>query len=268
VPPVRHAAAGGALFRVGAASCLRHPRSLLLNAVFVALSMGILITLWSVVLPDSTFRGSGKYDFISLVWYLVIAQALLVPSLRLAGKISEELKDGTVGYRLLQPMPFVFSRLASYLGEAVVTLVVTGAAMALAASAGAGLPDLSWRTVSGLVVVMGLSLLIGFWVALTIGCLSLVLGTSGPLDMAWHRLTLLLGGGLLPLDFYPDQIQRVAEWLPFRLSLYDPARLVFGVENGELLSIVSAQAGWIFVLAVLAGVSLRLSLSGGKLGGS
>src|SRR2546425_407288 len=63
--------------------------------------------------------------------------------------------------------------------------------------------------------------LCAFWLESTIG-----------LALLYSRLTMLLGGMLMPLEVFPQRVQPVLRWLPFATVVYGPARMFVAPEHG------------------------------------
>lgn len=58
----------------------------------------------------------------------------------------------------------------------------------------------------------------------------------------------LLSGLIVPLSFYPVNIQRIASWFPFAYMLYHPVQVFQGVyQNGDLFWIIVHQLFWLTI---------------------
>ena len=70
----------------------------------------------------------------------------------------------------------------------------------------------------------------------------------------------LLGGMIVPLDFYPDGLRVMADLLPFRATLYTPVALLSGkLAGGALAFGLVHQVVW---FGLLAAASLALEPRG------
>jgi ABC-2 type transport system permease protein len=70
----------------------------------------------------------------------------------------------------------------------------------------------------------------------------------------------LLGGMVVPLDFYPDWLRAIADVLPFRATLYTPVALLTGKLGGGAL--VFGLVHQLFWFAALAAASLAIEARG------
>lgn len=75
---------------------------------------------------------------------------------------------------------------------------------------------------------------------------------TGPLTAVTFVHT-VLGGVVVPLDFYPDALRLVCDVLPFRAGLYTPVALLAGKLEGPSLAFgLAHQVVWFGLLALLA----------------
>ena len=76
-----------------------------------------------------------------------------------------------------------------------------------------------------------------------------------------QKLIFILGGFLIPLDFYPDWLQVIAKALPFSAMIYGPSKL-FIQPTWELLGeVILLQTVWIIALGLALVVSYRRGVS-------
>jgi len=61
---------------------------------------------------------------------------------------------------------------------------------------------------------------------LWIGLLAFWLEDVSPVYWVWQKLMFVLGGLMMPLEFYPQFIQKAAAFTPFPVLLADPASFV------------------------------------------
>jgi len=87
-------------------------------------------------------------------------------------------------------------------------------------------------------LVYSLTGLIGFWTLEVWG-----------IAVASGRLIAILNGSLLPLNFLPDSLLRVAKFLPFQYMYYVPVSIYLGrIGSVEALKQIFLQAVWVVLL--------------------
>jgi len=84
----------------------------------------------------------------------------------------------------------------------------------------------------------------------------------------YQKLAFMLGGMLIPLDFYPDWLQAIAKALPFSSITYGPARLFVTPTVELFINVMTLQIVWVVILALLLTFSYRrgvayLTVNGG-----
>jgi ABC-2 type transport system permease protein len=89
-----------------------------------------------------------------------------------------------------------------------------------------------------------------------------------PFLWIYQKFVFILGGFLIPLDFYPDWLQAVARALPFAYMIYGPSKLFVDPSVQLLVNILTMQVMWIIVLGAILVLSYRrgvayLTVNGG-----
>ena len=81
--------------------------------------------------------------------------------------------------------------------------------------------------------------------------LAIFQGITG-LVLIYSRVTLVLGGVLLPIDLFPESVQGVLAALPFASVVYGPARMFVDPDAATLAGLLGRQAVAIGVYAAVA----------------
>ncbi len=233
-----------AAFVSGARSALREPSDLVVRVGFYLVVLVVLASLWHAVF-DSQRATIAGYDFHSIIWYLAAAEgAVIAIAPRLIEDIGFDIGDGSISVEMLRPASVVGLRLAIGLGESLVRLgfaLVTGAVFILIV---AGPPP----SLVGLLLALPAAVL---GVACNLALQHALAGAAFWLDDAkstwflYQKLVFLLGGMLLPLEFYPGWLTHAALFMPFMTAAYAPARLAGGHIE---LWLPAVQVAWLGVL--------------------
>jgi ABC-2 type transport system permease protein len=128
--------------------------------------------------------------------------------------VQETVKSGAVEVAMLRPASFWSLILAGWSGRLCIqALCLLPPAAALGFDLGGAFPS---QGDYGLLVVSCIAcLLCGLCIAFMIGCSTLWLDEGGPVIWISQKLTLILGGMLCPIVFYPHWLQSVAWATPF-----------------------------------------------------
>jgi ABC-2 type transport system permease protein len=83
--------------------------------------------------------------------------------------------------------------------------------------------------------------------------------TTGPM-LIYSRMTMILGGMLIPLQLFPDFAQPLLAVLPFSSMVYGPARLFVSPDVGEFARVLALQTAWTLVFAAAVFALYRVAL--------
>ena len=86
---------------------------------------------------------------------------------------------------------------------------------------------------------MAMIALISFWVE-----------DNEPFFWIYNKFQLILGGVLIPLDFFPSYLRTIAEKLPFGYMFYGPARLAVNFSPIAAKNIIVGQIFWLILATI------------------
>ena len=256
-----------AIFKINLLNSLAYPTELLTRSAMILLFMWIFFQLWRVVFAASGSTSISGLTLHDTCWYLLLAETLELGRPRLARVISEQVKDGSIAYLLNKPYDFLLYQLSSGLGESLPRmgmLFLVGGALVWAMAGPP--PDLvNWPL--ALVALTG-AWLLHFCVNALIGLAAFITEEVAPFEWIYQKLVFILGGMLVPLDFYPAWLQTVAKSLPFAYMMYGPARLFVQPSMQIFVQIISGQVLWLVIVGGLLVLAFsrgmrRLAINGG-----
>jgi ABC-2 type transport system permease protein len=239
----------------------------LVRSLFLLLIVYIFLQLW-----QTTFRGEGAariagYSFKQIMWYLVVTEAMTLACPSLCSRIEEEVKSGDVGFKLVRPVNFIAFHYVEYMSEAAVRFgvnAVLGGALGLIVlgppDSGIGFLWLPAAAFGGFTVNFTLNMalaLSAFWVEETRG-----------LEFVYNKFLFTIGGMLMPLELFPEALQRLGHWLPFQAVVYIPAKTAVAFDAAQLPVMLATQAAWIAVIGAVVTLVYRkgvkkLNVNGG-----
>ncbi|MFM8322983.1 MAG: ABC transporter permease [Chloroflexota bacterium] len=248
------------IFKIQLAQNLAYPAELIGRSLVILPFMWIFYQLWRVTLQSAGTSEINGLTLHSTLWYLMMAETIELSRPRLGNTISDAVKDGSIAYILSKPYDFLLYHYSSAMSETLfragLNALVGGTLVWLLVGAPPSL--------AGLPVV--LPALLGAW---TLNfCISALIGLSAfwvedisAFLWIYQKLSFILGGLLIPLDFYPDWLQTITRALPFAAMTYGPARLFVSPSLPALLSTLAMQAAWIAGLAALLALVYRRSIA-------
>jgi ABC-2 type transport system permease protein len=198
----------------------------------------------------------GGWRPLDAVLYFAASEALLMVLLTFPDRahgLSMRIRSGDVACDLARPVNLYVRDLAECLGTSLYYLAARACVLGLAAGvvyqvAPPLRPELLWLPLS---LVLGVGVMASVWY---VAHATAFWGetATGPLAAVTFIHT-VLGGVVVPLDFYPDGLRLVCDLLPFRAALYTPVALLAGkLEGGSLAFGLAHQVVWFGLLALLA----------------
>ena len=256
-----------AVFQINLLNSLAYPAELLARSAMILVFMWIFFQLWRIVFSSAGSTSINGLTLHDTIWYLLLAETLELGRPRLARVISEQVKDGSIAYLINKPYNFLLYQLSSGLGESLPRmgmLFVIGSALVWAM---AGPPPSLANWPPALVTLAG-AWLLHFCVNALIGLAAFVSEEVAPYEWIYQKLVFILGGMLVPLDFYPAWLQTVSKSLPFAYMMYGPARLFVEPSLQIFIQIITGQLLWLAILGGLLALAFargmrRLAINGG-----
>ncbi|MBP1961005.1 ABC transporter permease [Paenibacillus aceris] len=246
---------------------LAYVADFLIRSLFLLLILYIFLQLW-----QTTFKGEGTetiagYSFKQIMWYLVITESMILACPSLCTRVEEEVKSGDIVFKFVRPVNFVVFHYVEYMSEVVVRFMVNavlGTILGLTIIGpphfGYGLMWLPLIALCGFTVNFLLNMVLAlcaFWVEETRG-----------LEFVYNKFLFTIGGMLMPLEIFPDVLQRIGHWLPFQAIVYLPAKTTVAFDMSNLAGVLATQLIWMLVIGIFVSLVYRkgvkkLNVNGG-----
>ena len=249
---------------LGSRQARAEPGELLGRVLFFVLIIGVFSAVWRAVAEAGA---SVQRDPREMLWYIAITEWVVMSAPMVWLQIEEDVRRGDVAYQIARPASWLGARFAHGLGALAVRAPVLLVVACAVAWIYAGPPErpagLGLAIAFGLVAAVVMTL---FHVA--IGVVAFWLGDVAPAFWIWQKLLFVLGGLLLPLQFYPDLFVTVARLTPFPAFLAGPASLATGAPLMHagvlaLTLVLWALFGWVVARAAFGRAVRRLHVNGG-----
>lgn len=244
-----------AVLRMGALHQAAYGWELVARSLFLVVILFVFRQLYSRVLPPG--GGLEGYDTATILWYLVLTEAMLTATPRLGPIVDEEVRSGQLATFLVRPLNYLSYHRWRFMGETAVCFPVNLCVGGLLALGLEGLPSVAPLEALAALVPVGLGFLLHFHISMALALGAFWVEDSTPFFWVYQKVLFILGGLLLPLDFFPAWIRPVADALPFSLMLYGPARLVLRFDWGTWGWLVGRQLVWLVVLAGVTSLVFR-----------
>lgn len=248
------------IFVIQFSNSLAYPGEFVGRSLMIIPFMWIFSQLWRV-----TFAASGNSVINGLtlpdtVWYLMMTETIELSRPRMANTIADAVKDGSIAYVLNRPYNFLLYHFSASMGETIFRAVLNALFGGLIVWIMVGPPPTLLGFLYVIPAVLG-AWVLNFCIAVVIGLAAFVTEDVAAFQWIVQKLAFVLGGLLIPLDFYPAWLQAISRALPFSAMSYSPARLFVSPTPVNLLNTLEIQAAWVVGLGLLMALAYRRGVS-------
>lgn len=220
----------------------------LINVFGSIIAIYVQIYLWRALYGGYNINQLSLDDMITYQIVGVILSLLYVDSV--AREVGGRVLDGSISLELIRPYHFAASMFFRTLGTTLSDFAVKGIPVIVFVAVVFHFRiNTGFLNVLLLVVVVILNMIIYWLMHYIIGLLHFLF-----LNASWFVRILrdtirILGGGIIPLWFFPDVLRNISYFLPFQLLYQFPQSLfVSKISAGELIFSLSAACVWILIL--------------------
>ena len=257
------------IFKTQLLTRLSYPGDLLGHGLTIIIYLLVFIFLWR-----ATYRSAGAsngtiagLNLQQTIWYLMLAETMMLSKPRLSGVISTAVKDGSVAYLLNKPYNFLLYHFSVGLGDSITNMVFNVFAGGVLIWSMQAPPPEAWGW-PFVFLTMILAWLIDFCIAALIGLAAFLAEDVAAFDWIYQKMLFILGGMLIPLDFFPGWLRSISQATPFAFSIYGPARLFIEPSIERFGALLLGQLIWLAILSAVVTLSYRrgiqwLSINGG-----
>lgn len=246
---------------ISARSNLAYLGEVMARTLFLAVILYIFLQLWRVTYAETGAARLGGLTLPQMLWYLAMTEAIILSAPRVSIDIDQDVRTGALAVQLIRPLDYPLARLCTTLGERVIRFslnVVVAAAIALV------LVGPIAFTPAGLalfVLALPLAFVLDFLGLFLIGLGAFWLEDTSGLTLIYSRVTMILGGMLIPLELFPAALQPALRSLPFASMVYAPARMFVAPDLAFLADALLRQGITVGVLALAVALVYRAALS-------
>lgn len=244
-----------------------YPLDMAARSVSIVLFMTVFFGLWRATYASQGASSIAGLTLRDTLWYLMLAETIVLSRPRMAQQIAAQVKDGSIAYLLNKPYSFILYQAAASLGDSALRMLFNGLVGGAVVWLLVGPPPAPWG-IPMVLVAMAIGWLIDFCVAALLGLTAFFAEEVSAFEWIYNKVLFLLGGLLIPLDFFPPWLQRLAHGLPFAAAIYGPARLFVSPDGAAFLRLLAVQLGWLIGLGLLVALAYRrgaahLAINGG-----
>ncbi|QGQ96019.1 ABC transporter permease [Paenibacillus psychroresistens] len=222
----------------------------LVRSIFLLIILYIFMQLWQV-----TFQGEGSsliagYSFKQMIWYLIFTESMTLACPSVCNKVEEEVKSGDVAYRLTRPVSYIGFHYMAFMSEVAVRFSINLTIGTVLGILVLGLPDFGYGWLA-FFLVAAFGFTINFMLNMALALSAFWVEETRGLEFVYNKLLFTIGGMLMPLEIFPETMQRICHWLPFQTVLYFPAKTAVHYDGSKLLTMLGIQCIWLVIMGLV-----------------
>lgn len=222
--------------------------------LFLAVLIFVYFQLWALGFAQKALPG---YSLAKMVFYVAIAESVLVSVGRIYKIIDEELKKGLVTNYLSKPVDYVFFQFSRCFGKSTINffmnlLLSLAFCFLLFGIFPFGIPEFLALVVIGISCLCLLTICGVFF-----GLLGFFTEDSSAFYFLYSKGIFVFGGLVFPIDLYPEWLKIISDFLPFKWAVYAAGKLAISFSEGFFLQALLMQAFWIAFFIILSMLVFR-----------
>lgn len=234
------------------------------GAASTLISFGIQLCLWRALLGTELYDGTSFQDMIFFV--IVNSFVYVFTNANISTTIEAAVMDGSIGLELLRPISYKYYLMANILGRnsysvcvRIVPILIIGSFLL----GNEGKSSIEMAMVPPFFLSMFFGVLLMFELTYVFGLLAFRIQRCWFLSWYVDAFTTFFGGTAVPLWFYPQFLQNLSRYLPFRYITFEPINILLGRNSPEQIGVSFLMAAvWLLVLNFLSHFMWRVAVRG------
>ncbi len=243
-----------------ARSNVAYLNEVLSRTIFIGVILFVFLQLWRVTYTETGSQQIGGMTLAQMMWYLAMTEAISLSRGTVTAEIDQDVRTGALAIQLIRPISYPVYRFAVAFGERIVRFLLNAVVGMIIVLVFVGPIQFTPGGLLMFVISLPLAFTLDFLGYLLLGLGAFWLEDTSGLTLIYARLTMILGGTLIPLQLFPDQFQSLLQLLPFSSVVYGPSRLFVQPDDEFLLNLLLHQGIAIVIFACLAAVIYRVAV--------
>ncbi|MGH4123391.1 MAG: ABC transporter permease [Clostridium sp.] len=193
--------------------------------IFFVFIMFIYLMLWKNIYAQkgSTIAGLSLN---AMIWYLIVTELVTLSRTDIHVQVNEDVKSGNIAYLLNKPYNYVIYCFSYFVGEIGIKLLTNGIiGLSIGFIYAGTLENFNVLHLPFIFISLIVGCCINFFIYITLALTSFWFEDNTAFFWIYSKLIFTLGGMLMPIELFPDWLQKVSKYLPFAYVTYVPAKL-------------------------------------------
>ena len=254
-----------AMFSVALKNSMAYRADFLMTLASRFVQAGLMVFIWTAIYH---FTNTNSILGITLstvyVYFFLVYAFRSVINMEVPSVVQQDILEGSIAATYTRPIRYPLQVFVNASAGDFISILVAMLPLIVIAFVLYGAP-LSVPTImlmlAELAIGYALVSLIGFMIGMLAVKITYVYGI---IEATWSVM-LLLGGGILPLSFFPSAVFNILMLTPFPIMLYMPAMTFLGTASvGEIMGSIAVSLAWLavfFLTSLVAWSRVRKSIT-------
>ena len=247
---------------------IQYISSLFIRFIGFAITMSILLSLWTFIYQDSTTI-SG-YTLKEMFWYLLLTETITFGSKSpvATNEVKNCIKSGNIAYQINKPYHYIIYSISKYFADTLIRFIAFTIISTILGLIYVGpINNISIISFISCIPVFLLAVLITGMIKILISLTSFWVEDSQPFQMIYSKIILIFGI-FFPIEMFPKIIGNILRYTPIYSVSYGPAKLMLSFNFSFFLNILITQIITIIIISVIINIVYRrgvrkLNVNGG-----
>ncbi len=218
---------------------------------FLGIILFIFLRLWQVTYSQTNATILGGFTIAQMLWYLVVTESIMLSTPRVSYYVDQAVRTGAIAVYLLRPMSYPMHELFACLGERFIRFGLNLAVGSVIALICIWPIPLSAQGLLLFLLAIPFAFVLDFIGYFLVGLCAFWMEDTTGLVFLYSRITMVLGGMLIPIELFPESWQSVLRVLPFSSIVYGPARMFVRPDFAEFVQLIVRQGLSIAVFSLV-----------------
>lgn len=212
----------------------------------------VYIFIWLAIYKQGGQISGMSFEQITTYYILVVSlNPIIVWGIN--ETIGVAIREGEILRELLNPISYFSYYFGIRIGELTEAIIVSILTFGICVFLFGVLPPAGLVNFLFFIGVISLSILIVYFFELILGMTAFYTDSVWGIEVLKRAILNIFSGMIAPITLFPEFLQKIAHFLPFKDCIYTPINIYFGSLNTvEILQIIIKQCIWIVFLYAIA----------------
>ncbi len=245
--------------RIGMKEYLVYPSAVWAKLFSKIIYLYLQFCIWSALFASNSMKHPGLNKTDTLRYIVVATIVSTVIECNVIEKVNAQIQSGNIATELIRPIGFKRMLLARHLGDTAIKILCYLVPLIVLVKACVSLPLLCFGQIGFGILSVFLAYGIQFLYSLVIGLLAFWLIVTWPINMFFGAIYKLLSGAWIPVTMFPETLNRINLFLPFRAIYAIPVSiLTSSMKVIEIRPSHGVQVMWLVILYILVQIFWRV----------